>query len=326
MNNNLPLTDKNGNYKINFAIAGQPKSGTTALAHFLSKHPQICMSYPKEPGYFATDFRRESDEFHGKPRYFPARTPEDYDEHFIHAEPGQILGDASTCYTYSKEASQNIFHHNPNAKIIIMLRHPVEFMHSLHMQYVNETVEDVIDFKKALDLEPERKQGSNIPQRTRCPSYHYYRERIKYADHIQRYLQCFGAENVLIISNEEFKSNNKEVYQKILRFLDVDDGITPDFSNIHGSKSPRSTWINKIVHTMWLKKALYKILGPNLYTRTHKKVNKLLLKPEPRSSMEAQLYRQLLSETSGEVVKLDTITGKNFSNRWGYNQVNREEK
>ena len=48
---------------IDFAIVGEPKSGTTALAEFLSSHPEICMSVPKEPAYFATDLIAESDRF-----------------------------------------------------------------------------------------------------------------------------------------------------------------------------------------------------------------------------------------------------------------------
>lgn len=254
--NHTTTTDNGKHRKVDFVIAGQPKSGTTALSQFLSRHPEICMSYPKEPGYFATDFRHESDAFHGKPRYFPARTPEDYDEHFTHAKPGQLLGEASTCYAYSQAAAHHIYQHNPKAKIIIMLRNPVDFMHSLHTQYVNETVENETDFEKALELEPQRKQGINVPPRTRCPSYHLYRERTKYADHAQRYLQYFGPENVLIISNEEFKEDNKAVCQEILRFLGVDTDIVPDFNNVHGSKSPRFSWLNKLIHTMWLKKNL----------------------------------------------------------------------
>jgi hypothetical protein len=186
-------------------------------------------------------------------------------------------------------------------------------------------VENETDFEKALELESQRKQGINVPPRTRCPSYHLYRERTKYADHAQRYLQYFGPENVLIISNEEFKEDNKAVYQEILRFLGVDADIVPDFNNVHGSKSPRFSWLNKLIHTMWLKKNLYRVLGPTLYTKIHKQVNKLLLKPSPRISMDTRLYNQLFNETAEEVEKLDTITQKNFSKIWGYKDANKKK-
>lgn len=304
--------------KVAFVIAGQPKSGTTALAHFLAEHPQVCMSYPKEPCYFATDFMKESDSFHGKPKYYKVRTPEQYDKHFAHAEEGQILGDASTSYAYSKEAARNIYGHNPEAKIIIMLRNPVEFIHSLHMQYVNETVEDETDFEKALELEPERKKGRNIPPKTRCPSYHFYRERAKYAKHVERFFEQFGKDNVMVIANEDFRENSNEVYTSILRFLGVDENILPEFKTIHSSKSPRTAWLNRIAHTMWLKNALYKLLGPVRYTKIQKRIEKLLLKPEPRQTMDTELRKKLETQLGPEVAKLNHLSGQDFAAMWGF--------
>lgn len=307
--------------KIDFVIAGQPKSGTTALAHFLSHHPDICVSYPKEPGYFATDFMKESDKFHGKPKYFKARTPEEYEKHFSHAKEGQLLGDASTCYTYSRQAAKNIHTHNPDAKIIIMLRHPVDFMYSLHMQYVNETVENELDFEKALALETDRKKGKNLPPRARCPSYHLYRERTKYADHVKRYIDQFGSENVLIIPNELFRKGNEKTYKEVLKFLGIDSVIMPDFKAIHPSKVPRLKAINKLVHTMWFKNTLYKLLGPALYTKIHKQVNKLLLKPRKRKNLGDDLRKYLTKKTVNDVYKLDQVTGKKFSHIWSYDKI-----
>ena len=95
-----------------FAIVGEPKSGTTALADFLGGHPGICMSVPKETAYFATDLREESDRFHGRPAYFEFRTEEDYETAFAHCEGG-LRGDGSTAYLHSREAAANLHEANP---------------------------------------------------------------------------------------------------------------------------------------------------------------------------------------------------------------------
>lgn len=276
------------------------------------------MSYPKEPCYFATDFMRESDGFHGKPKYYGVRTSEQYDKHFAHAEEGQILGDASTCYTYSKEAAHNIYEHNPEAKIIIMLRDPVEFIHSLHMQYVNDTTENEPDFKKALQLEEERKKGNHIPPRTRCPSYNFYYERAKYSEHVKRYIDTFGKDNVMIIANEEFRQNNEAVYKQILDFLEVKNDIMPDFKTVHGSKKPRFERLNKLAHVAWIKKTFYRLLGPTLYTNMQNRVNKVLLKPQERQDMDPELKKELKQKFEPEIKELDRITNKNFADIWGY--------
>lgn len=60
--------------KPNFIIVGAPRSGTTTLFHSLKQHPEIYMSYVKEPYYFCTDFHEESDQFHNKEIRFPIRT------------------------------------------------------------------------------------------------------------------------------------------------------------------------------------------------------------------------------------------------------------
>src|ERR687891_440541 len=115
---------------IDFAIVGQAKSGTTALAEYLGEHPRICMSVPKEPAYFATDLRQESDSFHGSRKYFEFRTEEDYAAAFAHGGAGELLGAASNASLFSKVAPPNLKAVNPELRVLIMLREPVSFMHS----------------------------------------------------------------------------------------------------------------------------------------------------------------------------------------------------
>ena len=43
------------NLKPNFFIVGAPKCGTTSLSVYLSQHPEILISDPKEPHHFSTD-------------------------------------------------------------------------------------------------------------------------------------------------------------------------------------------------------------------------------------------------------------------------------
>ena len=68
-----------------FFIAGNSKSGTTALYHFLAQHPEVCMSNPKEPNFFATDFLHE--EGVGA---FDRRTCEEYQQCFSEGRDDQL--------------------------------------------------------------------------------------------------------------------------------------------------------------------------------------------------------------------------------------------
>ena len=114
-----------GDFKVDFFIAGAPKCGTSSLAHYLSQHPQVCFSTPKEPGYFAFN--------HPESRL--AETEKEYRKSFTCTKKyKQLKGEGSTIYLYSGEAFKKIMAHNENAKIILLLRNPIDLAYSLFLQ------------------------------------------------------------------------------------------------------------------------------------------------------------------------------------------------
>jgi Sulfotransferase family len=303
---------------IDFAIVGQPKSGTTALAEFLARHPQICMSFPKEPVYFATDLMEESDAFYGSRRYFEFRTEQDYEALFEHCRRGQLRGEASTPYLLSKVAASNIGTVNPDAKIIVMLREPVSFMHSLHMEYLNETLEDETDFARALEKEALRKAGRCIPARVRCPSYLFYRERARYSGQLARYYAVFPRENILVMTMEEFRGDNERHYRNALGLLGVDPHYVPAFGVVHASRAPRSRRLNQLLNTPAFKRVLFKALGPRRYTTLQKRVAGVVMKEEPRPELAPALERELRDEFGAEVDRVSELVGRDLRPVWGY--------
>jgi Sulfotransferase family len=303
---------------IDFAIVGQPKSGTTALAEFLGRHPQICMSFPKEPVYFATDLMEESDAFYGSRKYFEFRTEQDYAALFGHCRPGQLRGDASTPYLLSRVAASNIGAANRDAKIIVMLREPVAFMHALHMEHLNETLEDEPDFSHALEKEAQRKAGRNIPARVRCPSYLFYRERARYSDQLARYYAEFPRENVLVMTMEEFREDNERHYRDVLGLLGVDPEYVPPFGVVYPSRAPRSRRLNQMLNTPAFKRVLFKALGPRRYTALQKRVAGLVMKEQPRPELSPVLERELRDEFGAEVERVSELVGRDLRPVWGY--------
>lgn len=307
---------RKNNGRVGFFIVGEPKSGTTALAHFLGQHPDVSMPSHKEPHFFCTDSIRESDKFHGKQLYFHVRDQDQY--HDLFPRDNRLKGDASTGYLYSKKAAENIHKYNPQAKIIVMLRNPVDFLHSLHMQYVNEATENIEDFEQALTAEKKRKKDwSETSRNVRCPSYLYYSERVKYTEQIKRYLRLFKKDRVLVLTHEEFKKNNDETYERVLQFLELNNGFKPDFKTIHGSKTPRNATVNKIVHNPKFKTALYKLLGSQKYTALHRRVNMLLLKPGARKKIPPQLRKRLSKKYADEVSKVSELVNIDLGSIWG---------
>lgn len=273
----------------------------------------------KEPHFFCTDHHRESDEFHGgKELYFHVRTLEQYHNLFSNTKEA-LRGEASTGYLYSKEAAKNIYEYNPEAKIIIMLRDPVSFLHSLHMQYVNETTENIRSFEAALAAEESRKASwDSLSKNVRCPSYLYYSERIKYADHVKRFLDIFPASQIKIIINEDFRRANESTYRDVLEFIGMKQPFTPNFHGVHESKAPRFSYLNQLLHNPAFKTSLYSALGSKRYTRLHKKVNQFMLKQTGRKPLNQDLRATLKQSSRPEVIRLEKLIKIPLQEKWGY--------
>src|ERR1700712_1292438 len=115
-----------------FLLVGAPKSGTTALHVALSRHPQLCLSSPKEPKYFLTDGPPPTGGGPGDAKTYQEYVwrREDYEALWSHAEPGQLRGESTTLYLADPDAHRRIRAQVPDAKLVAVLRDPVDRAHS----------------------------------------------------------------------------------------------------------------------------------------------------------------------------------------------------
>ncbi len=149
----------------NFFIVGAPKSGTTALSDYLRDHPNIFFSEPKEPHYFAQDFEK----------YRLTKTLEEYLSLFDESTPNHLaIGEGSVFYLFSSVALKKIYEFDPQAKIIVMLRNPVDLVYSFHSQQLFSADEDEQSFEKAWRLQGVRQQGKHIPRKNRNTNFLNY--------------------------------------------------------------------------------------------------------------------------------------------------------
>ena len=224
--------------KPNFFMVGAPKCGTTALSEYLREHPNIFMSTPKEPHYFATDMEG----------YRFVKTENDYLGLFGNVtKEHKAIGEASVYYLYSKDAIKNIFAYNKEAKIIIMLRNPVEMVYSLHSQLVESANEDVRDFMTAWELVEKRKSGDMLPENSKDHKVLFYDEIGKYNEQLENVYKYFNSEQVKIILFDDFKVNTKKIYEEILEFLNVPQDNRGKFPIINENAEPRNFWLNSLM-------------------------------------------------------------------------------
>lgn len=304
--------------KPNLFIVGHPKSGTTALHSFLNQHPDVYMSALKEPSYFCKDFHRESDAFFRHRLFFEIREEQQYLELFSKAGNKKIIGESSALvYLYSQVAAEEIFRFNPDAKIIIMLRNPADFLHSLHNQFIILGYEDVEDFKTALSSEQERRTEKHIPSGVRTPSFLYYSQWIKYAEQVKRYYEFFDPCQIKVIIFEDFKANNGRIYSEVSRFLDIDSDFIPEFTEVNPTKRPRYKKLHSILFNPLLKKMVKTVCPPICYDRILDGAFKVFMKEEARASMDGSTRYELMEKCRNDMSDLDILLGTHLDKKWG---------
>jgi len=316
--------------KPNLFIVGQEKAGTTALHDFLSQHPDIFMSDPKELGYFAKDYHKESDMFHkrvrmvgigNRSRFFPYRTLKEYMGVFRDVKAQKVIGESSPGYMYSQVAAKDIHAFNPDAKIIMMIREPTEFLYSLHSQYVFNLDEPVEDFEKALSLEETRKKGKSMPTTVAHPSNLYYHERAKYIPQIERFFKYFDRKNIKIILFNDFKKDNLSVVKSVFRFLDVDSTFEPKMKIRNPNKIVKHKRIKYVLDRFSVALILKGLLPKKAYNVLSRAFQKQAFEVKPREKMDPALRKRLMKKYRGEVERLGRLLKLDLIRLWGYDRI-----
>lgn len=291
----------------NLFLVGAPKSGTSAIWRFLKQHPDIWMTERKEIfPVFDTDLKY----------HIPAINLDDYRANFKEAGDQKIVGEANVFNLVSKEAALRIKEFSPDARILIMLRNPIEMAWALHGEQVFNGNEP-LTFEEALESEPERRNGKGIPkgisfsEESLCYTY-----MASYFEQVKRYLDVFGRENVQITLFKDFQTDNAMAYQQILRFLEVNDLFQPEFKIVNPSQEVRSKRFRRFMrHLPEGVRSTSRVLIPHKPTR--KRVFDAVLrvnsKEVQREEMTSNTRTLLKNNLSPDVRALEKLLEKDLS-------------
>jgi len=228
--------------KPNFFIAGAPKCGTSALSKYLRSHPNVFMSVPKELNYFSYECNN---------RYRHAKSLDQYLVFFKDCKPEHLaIGEASPVYLSSSASMNSIHEFDKKAKIILMLRNPVDLAYSFHSTLRANFFEDESDFQKAWNLQDSRRAGHNIPRTCPNPFYLQYSKICRLGDQVEEVLKIFPPEQVLWILFDDFTASTKMVYEDVLSFLGIPSDGKSSFPRVNEGKVVES----------WRLGYLYKVL------------------------------------------------------------------
>lgn len=300
--------------KPNFFIVGAPKCGTTALYSYLEKHPEIYIPDTSTTVESMYGGKKEL-HFFGKDLGFSRPSLEEYLAYYTDATHEKCLGESSVFYLYSKTAAQEIKDFCSTARIIIMLRNPVDMIYSWYSQLLFWGDEDQPNIEAALAVEAERKRGQQLPARYDHPiECFFYREIARFHDQVKRYLDIFGAEQVKIIIFDDFKKDTQAVYCETLKFLNCDDAFIPEFEVVNSNKTIRNRSLQALLKRPPKSVKLFKQLLPSSLKQSIRQfLQRSNTKSEVRQPMQSELKQTLKAEFAAEIKKLSDLIDRDLT-------------
>jgi hypothetical protein len=276
----------------NFFFVGAPRSGSTSLYYYLKQIPEIYMCPGKEPHYFHSSKFRD---MYGE----TIRDEKKYLELFQGVENEVAVGEATASYLEDPESPALIHQVVPHAKIIMILRDPIEraFSHYLvdvRLKLFKLSFHDII----RMDFDSLKKN----------PYMQEILEAGFYSQQVIRYLQFFGTDKVKILIFEEFIRDPKGKVEEILRFLDVNHNFHDFKVDAHNEFAvDRVPFAQDVINNMIIRKIAHCLMpaSARLYV-----AEKILAKkiPKPKMAEEDRIFLQNLYRD--DVQKLGDILGR----------------
>lgn len=272
----------------NLFIAGMPRSGTTSLAYWLDRHPDIFLARPKEPGYYVLDL----------PMRERALTPDEYAETFARATTERYTLDGTPWYLYSDEAIPTIASDVPEAHIIVQLRNPAEFLPSLHGHHLLKGYEDEPDLATAVFT-------------IRPPDPYDFRFALDYLDvgrigsHVERLLDYFPREQVHFVDFARMSKVPRVVHRELLEALGLPPIELPDYRRLNQARKVRSRKLGAVTHRLTSRTA------PRLQRAAFNRVAKLNT-IDTKSPVPDSVRAGIIDALSDDIDLLAKLTDQNL--------------
>jgi len=250
----------------NFFIVGAAKAGTTSLYNYLKNIPRIFMSPVKEPRYFSQIVAiNNPNRIGNKKKYLDL---------FKDIKDEKAIGEASPIYLLDPDSPKLIHQAVPNAKIIIILRDPIQRAYSHYLHNVRNGITNVSFMEMITNyLNSEDKEN---------PRLHLLINSSLYSKRVQKYFDTFGSKQVKIIIFEEFVANTKQTINDIIKFLEIDYELTETPTKTY---NPFGESRNQLASSIISNKTVRKFAKRIISLPTRKKIvrnifNKDSVKPE----------------------------------------------
>lgn len=290
-----------------FFIVGAPKCGTSSLAYYLQQHSDLYLPERKDVPYFGSDL------VHTIPE--AARTLAEYEARIASAPRGSLSGEASVQYLLSERAADEIRAYNPDARIIIMLRDPVELIYSLHSHNLWMKEEDIADFCSALAAESRRRRGGLIPEGCHFPAGLLYRGIGHLYPHVARFYDVFPPDRIHLIFYEDFRSDTGAAARDAYSFLGVQTDVPLELEVINANKTPRAKFVQEFAQRPHpIAESIFQRLAPRrLHGKVMPRIATINARHVTRPRLDPHLAAELREDFAPDVRKLSELVQRDLS-------------
>ncbi|HAG84046.1 MAG TPA: sulfotransferase [Cyanobacteria bacterium UBA12227] len=286
----------------NFIIIGVQKAGTTSIYSYLKEHPQIYMSPVKETNFLEKDWSRI--EGGKKPRI---DTFEKYCQLFEGVQDEIAIGEASPNYLFHYESStEQILRYVPQAKLIAILRDPVERAYSDYLMHIR----DVIGNGKHTSFSEQIKFKANKS---------FIILKGFYYSHLSYFYEKFDREQIKVYLYEDLCKNPSGFMQEMYGFIGVDDEFEPDVARkAQVAEVPKVNFINTLLRKQNpLRTAVASGLRDIVPLETRQAIRSKLLAMNSQDKKAAPLSRedrqQLIEVYREDILKLQDLIQRDLS-------------
>jgi Sulfotransferase family len=291
-----------------FFVAGAPKAGTTAVHVALARHPALYMSAVKEPKFFLTDGPPPAKGGPGDVRTYREHVwrRDEYEALFDGASAGVLRGESTPFYLYSWDAQRRIRALIPDAKLIVILRDPVERAHSNWTHLWSAGLDPVDDFVLACAEEQRRIEAG-------WADFWHYTALGRYGEQLEHLYTVFPREQVFVFRYRALIEDPAQVLNRICAFLGVPQGVVTEIprENVtaHPQRSARHWAVSKALRVSAAASSV--VPGAAAVTGSLERV--LQRDSPPRQPLTWQQRQALIPKFEADIRLLEDITGEDYS-------------
>jgi Sulfotransferase domain len=220
-----------------FLLIGAQRGGTTSLFYYLRRHPHVARPSTKEVHFFDDGFWRGVDWY----RSFFATAAE---QRLARLRGGDLVAaEATPYYLFHPAVPERVAATMPSVRLVVLVRDPVDRAYS-HYRKMRRMGLERLSFEDALAKEEQRLAGEEerllADPHYRSPHHrrHAYVARGLYADQLERWLEHFPPEQLLVLRSEDFFEGPAEVYAETLDFLGLRAWQFPSFEPRNPTSDP----------------------------------------------------------------------------------------